>query len=80
MENGDYENAVPNSVSFSNNNNNEESFHRQGFQKFVISIVDNKLFGGTILFIILLNTIILIIQTDEKTSVKGGIVLYINFS
>ena len=55
-----------------NTDNENQTFHRQGFQKFVISIVDSKLFGGAILFIILLNTIILIIQTDEGTSVKGG--------
>ena len=80
MENGlkVYENTAYSSSSsheINETKGNEEEgevFHRQGFQKFTISIVDSKLFGGAILFIILLNTIILIIQTDEETSVKGG--------
>ncbi|XP_066911083.1 cation channel sperm-associated protein 1-like isoform X1 [Clytia hemisphaerica] len=49
-----------------------EMVRRQSFHSFVIDIVDSKLFGGAILFIILLNTVILIVQTDEETSVKGG--------
>ena len=50
---------------------------RKDFHSFVIDIVDSKLFGGAILFIILLNTVILIVQTDEETSVKGGILFLV---
>jgi len=45
---------------------------RATFRKFIEKLVDSKLFGGTILFIILLNTVILIVQTNEEISVKGG--------
>lgn len=80
----EYENTVTNTANSSSSNHenheNEEEkvFQKQEnsknkvFQKFIIGIVDSKLFGGAILCIILLNTIILIVQTDEKTSVKGG--------
>ena len=78
MESGQTNAAYYSSYPNYENNENEENegegevFRRQCFQKFVIGIVNSKLFGGAILFIILLNTIILIIQTDEETSVKGG--------
>ena len=39
---------------------------------FLYKMIDTKLFGATILFIILVNTVVLIIQTDEEISVKLG--------
>ena len=46
---------------------NASSFHL-----FVYDMIDSKLFGAAILFIILFNTVILILQTDERLSVETG--------
>lgn len=42
------------------------------FRRFIYELIESKMFGGAILFIILLNTVILVTQTDEEISVKAG--------
>ena len=47
------------------------------FRSFVYRLVESKLFGAAILFVILSNTVVLIVNTSEEISVKGGIRLFI---
>ncbi|XP_068682482.1 cation channel sperm-associated protein 1-like [Montipora foliosa] len=42
------------------------------FRMFIYELTESKIFSGSILFVILLNTVILVIQTDEEFSVKAG--------
>ncbi|XP_057316449.1 cation channel sperm-associated protein 1-like isoform X1 [Hydractinia symbiolongicarpus] len=42
------------------------------FRIFIFKMIDSKVFGAAILCVILVNTVILIIQTDEEISVRGG--------
>ncbi|XP_028396182.1 cation channel sperm-associated protein 1-like [Dendronephthya gigantea] len=42
------------------------------FRLFVYELTESKSFGAFVLFIILLNTVILVVQTDEAISIKGG--------
>lgn len=42
------------------------------FRHFVYELTESKSFGAFILFVILVNTIILLVQTDETISIKGG--------
>lgn len=42
------------------------------FRVFVYELTESKMFGASVLFVILLNTVILVVQTDEEISVKGG--------
>ena len=42
------------------------------FRLFVYHLIESKLFGVAILFVILLNTVILITQTNEEVDVKAG--------
>ena len=42
------------------------------FRMFIYELTESKIFSVSILFVILLNTVILIIQTDEAFSVKAG--------
>ncbi len=42
------------------------------FRLFVYELTESKSFGAFVLFIILLNTVILVVQTDEGISIKGG--------
>ena len=42
------------------------------FRIYVYQLTASKVFGGLILFIILLNTAILFVQTDEKIRILGG--------
>ena len=39
---------------------------------FIYELTESKIFSVSILFVILLNTVILVIQTDEGFSVKAG--------
>ena len=39
---------------------------------FIYELTESKVFSVSILFVILLNTVILVIQTDEEFSVKAG--------
>ena len=39
---------------------------------FIYELTESKVFSVSILFVILLNTVILVIQTDEAFSVKAG--------
>lgn len=39
---------------------------------FIYEFTESKIFSGTILFVILLNTAILVVQTDEGVSVRAG--------
>lgn len=48
------------------------------FRLFVYELTESKMFGGFILFVILLNTVILVVQTDEGISIKGGARFYYN--
>ena len=47
------------------------------FRSFVYRLVESKVFGAAILFVILSNTVVLIVNTSEEISVKGGIRLFI---
>jgi hypothetical protein len=42
------------------------------FRLFIYELTESKAFGGAILVVILLNTVILVTQTDEAISVKAG--------
>lgn len=42
------------------------------FRMFIYELTESKIFSVSILFVILLNTVILVIQTDEAFSVKAG--------
>ena len=42
------------------------------FRIFVYEVTESKLFGGAILFVTLVNTACLLIQTDESISLRGG--------
>jgi hypothetical protein len=42
------------------------------FRLFVYELTESKSFGAFVLFIILLNTVILVVQTDEGISIKAG--------
>jgi len=42
------------------------------FRMFIYELTESKIFSVSILFVILLNTVILVIQTDEGFSVKAG--------
>ncbi|XP_031554063.1 cation channel sperm-associated protein 1-like [Actinia tenebrosa] len=42
------------------------------FRLFIYELTESKMFGGAILVVILLNTVILVTQTDEAISVKAG--------
>lgn len=42
------------------------------FRLFIYELTESKVFGGAILVVILLNTVILVTQTDEAISVKAG--------
>ena len=48
------------------------------FRLFVYELTESKMFGGFVLFVILLNTVILVVQTDEGISIKGGTHFYYN--
>ena len=42
------------------------------FRMFICELTESKIFSVSILFVILLNTVILVIQTDEAFSVNAG--------
>ncbi len=42
------------------------------FRIFIYEVSESKAFGGAILFVILLNTVILVAQTSEELIMKGG--------
>ena len=42
------------------------------FRVFVYHLIESKFFGGAILFVILVNTVVLITQTDEQVAVQAG--------
>ena len=42
------------------------------FRMFIYELTESKIFSVVILLVILLNTVILVIQTDEAFSVKAG--------
>ena len=42
------------------------------FRIFIYEVTESKSFGGAILFVILLNTVILVAQTSESLVMKGG--------
>ena len=42
------------------------------FRIFVFEVIESKGFRGSILFVILLNTAILVAQTNERVAMKGG--------
>lgn len=42
------------------------------FRMFIYELTESRIFSVSILFVILLNTVILVIQTDEGFSVKAG--------
>lgn len=42
------------------------------FRMFIYEFTESKIFSGSILFVILLNTAILVVQTDEGVSVRAG--------
>lgn len=45
------------------------------FRMFIYELTESRIFSVSILFVILLNTVILVIQTDEAFAVKAGKVL-----
>lgn len=47
------------------------------FRSFVYRLVESKVFGAAILFVILSNTVVLIVNTSEEISVKGGSRIFI---
>ncbi|KAK2560996.1 Cation channel sperm-associated protein 1 [Acropora cervicornis] len=50
-----------------------KTFENAGeFRMFIYELTESKVFSVSILFVILLNTVILVIQTDEEFSVKAG--------
>lgn len=42
------------------------------FRMFIYELTESRIFSVSILFVILLNTVILVIQTDEAFAVKAG--------
>ena len=42
------------------------------FRMFIYELTESKIFSVSILFVILLNTVILVMQTDEGFSIKAG--------
>lgn len=42
------------------------------FRMFIYKLTESRIFSVSILFVILLNTVILVIQTDEAFAVKAG--------
>ena len=42
------------------------------FRIFIYEVTESKAFGGAILFVILLNTVILVAQTSEDLVMRGG--------
>ena len=49
------------------------------FRLFVYELTESKSFGAFVLFVILLNTVILLVQTDEAISIKGGNLFIFSF-